>query len=199
MSETSNKGKETKAKLSTAGKIVLGISGVSVAAIFAVSTPFLSPALRRICLPYVPATETQITNIMTALNNRKGNLIDLGSGDGRVVIAAATKEFKSIGVELNPWLVLYSRIKSFHSGMSKMTKFKRENIFKHDLSKYDNVVVFGVDSLMEPLRIKLVKEMKDDSVIVACRFPFKSIDQPLTYGHGIDTVWKYRKIDLLKN
>ena len=172
---------------------------MSVAAIFALSIPFLSPALRKICLPFVPATETQIRNIFKALHNRKGNLIDLGSGDGRVVIAAAKKNYESVGIELNFWLVLFSRFQSFSSEVSKLTKFKRANIFKHDLSNYDNIVVFGVDSLMEPLRIKLLKEMKEGSVIVVCRFPFNTSLKPLTYGRGIDTVWKYRKQDLSYN
>lgn len=48
--------------------------------------PFVSPALRKHCLPYIPATEEQVKNIFKALSNRSGTLIDLGSGDGRIVI-----------------------------------------------------------------------------------------------------------------
>lgn len=51
----------------------------------AICMPFVSPALRRVCLPYVPATTSQVENIFRGLAGRKGNLIDLGSGDGRIV------------------------------------------------------------------------------------------------------------------
>lgn len=47
--------------------------------------PFVTPALRRIVLPYVPATTQQVENIFLGLKGRSGTLIDLGSGDGRIV------------------------------------------------------------------------------------------------------------------
>lgn len=50
------------------------------------SVPFLSPAFRKICLPFVPASEPQIINVLRALKCRSGTLVDLGSGDGRIVV-----------------------------------------------------------------------------------------------------------------
>lgn len=64
---------------------IFHVAGGSAVALMAVCAPFVSPALRRICLPYVPATPTQIENVLTALKGRRGDLIDLGSGDGRIV------------------------------------------------------------------------------------------------------------------
>jgi hypothetical protein len=53
------------------------------------SVPFLTPALRRHALPYVPATRQQLDNIFYLLKNsstkQHRHLIDLGSGDGRIV------------------------------------------------------------------------------------------------------------------
>ena len=39
----------------------------------------------QVCLPYVPATSTQVAHVMKLLNGRSGTLVDLGSGDGRIV------------------------------------------------------------------------------------------------------------------
>lgn len=50
-----------------------------------ISIPFISPAFRRICLPYIPATPKQIENVILALGNPSGKVVDLGSGDGRIV------------------------------------------------------------------------------------------------------------------
>jgi len=65
--------------------------------------------LSKICLPYVPATTQQVENVMTLLKGRRGPIIDLGSGDGRIVIESAKHGLPAEGIELNPWLVLYSR------------------------------------------------------------------------------------------
>lgn len=76
---------KTKSKL---GKVVLGITGAAAVGIVLVTTPFVTPALRKICLPYVPATERQIANILRigqASKHNRSTLVDLGSGDGRVV------------------------------------------------------------------------------------------------------------------
>ena len=72
-------------KLTTAGKIVLGVSGSLVVGVCAVTLPFVSPALRRICLPYVPASTAQVHNVLASLKGRGGSVLDIGSGDGRIV------------------------------------------------------------------------------------------------------------------
>ena len=77
--------KSDKPALTKTGVLILGISGVSFFGVYAVATPFLLPALRRICLPFVPATDTQVRNVFSALRGRSGTLIDIGSGDGRIV------------------------------------------------------------------------------------------------------------------
>lgn len=75
-------------KSSKLGKVILGVTGATAIGLVLVTTPFVTPALRKICLPYVPATERQIANIMHMAQAFKGQgskLVDLGSGDGRVV------------------------------------------------------------------------------------------------------------------
>ena len=75
-------------KSSRLGKIILGVTGAAAVGIVLVTTPFVTPALRKICLPYVPATERQVANIVRMAQIAKGQgstLVDLGSGDGRVV------------------------------------------------------------------------------------------------------------------
>lgn len=61
-----------------------GLGGTLVA-LHAVATPFVTPALRKVCLPFVPATAAQIQNVLKMLENRSGSLVDIGSGDGRIV------------------------------------------------------------------------------------------------------------------
>ena len=78
---------EVKKSTSLTGLFLAGATGLSAIAISAVCFPFVAPALRRVCLPYVPATTKQVENVVQALtsNGVRGKLIDLGSGDGRIV------------------------------------------------------------------------------------------------------------------
>lgn len=125
----------------------------------------MSPALRKYCLPYIPATNEQIANILTALKGRRGTLLDLGSGDGRIVIGrylnnlirsqeqyfileAAKHDFNSHGVELNPWLVLFSKFSAFREGAASRVKFYRKDLWKFNISQYDNIVIFGVEQMV---------------------------------------------------
>ena len=176
------------------GLLAASLFGVASVSLVLITIPFLTPALRRICLPYVPATDTQTKNIVTALGYIKPRrVIDLGSGDGRVVFAAARHPgvVSATGVELNPWLVLYSKISSFTKGLYKQTVFNRKDLFKVDYNKYDTVIVFGVDTLMPELETKLVG-YKVPINVIACRFPLTNQRPVRTVGEGVDTVWLYK-------
>nr|ACO10837.1 C16orf24 [Caligus rogercresseyi] len=181
--------------LRSKGLIIAGVIGGAAIAISGLCLPFVTPALRRICLPYVPATDTQVQNVMKALQGRPkgGTLVDIGSGDGRIVFEAARLGYKATGIELNPWLVLYSKIKNLFTGSSLegSASFRRQDLWKSDLRDYDNIVVFGVEEMMKELEVKLVKEVKLGSQTIACRFPFPNLSCEKEIGEEIDTVWTY--------
>ncbi|KAI2536970.1 ATP synthase c subunit lysine N-methyltransferase [Homo sapiens] len=71
------------------GFLLTGLVGGTLVAVYAVATPFVTPALRKVCLPFVPATTKQIENVVKMLRCRRGSLVDIGSGDGRIVIFIA--------------------------------------------------------------------------------------------------------------
>lgn len=76
---------EVRRSRSRLGLVVTGVVGGSLVALYAVAAPFVAPALRRVCLPFVPATTTQVENVLKVLRTRSGTLVDIGSGDGRIV------------------------------------------------------------------------------------------------------------------
>lgn len=73
------------------GVIVTGVLGGSLVALYAVAAPFVTPALRKVCLPFVPATSAQVENVLRVLQARTGSLVDIGSGDGRIVSSMTFK------------------------------------------------------------------------------------------------------------
>ncbi|KAL2097554.1 hypothetical protein ACEWY4_006761 [Coilia grayii] len=173
------------------GIIATCVVGGSLVALYAVAGPFVAPALRKICLPYVPATSVQVENVLKVLQQRSGSLVDIGSGDGRIVIAAAKRGFRAVGFELNPWLVWYSRYRAWKEGVHHSTSFYISDLWKVSFAQYSNVVIFGVPQMMEQLEDKLGKELQSSARVVACRFPFPSWVPDDMAGEGIDTVWVY--------
>lgn len=191
------------------GVVILGVTGAVVGGLYAVATPFVLPAFRRVCLPYVPATTAQVDNVFSVLkraacgdhtsnaihgpkaSTMKGALVDLGSGDGRIVIEGARLGYNGTGYELNPWLVWYSKLAARRSGLSHRTSFQRKNLWNVDLGKYDIIVIFGVSQMMEALEAKISAEMKPTASVVACRFPLPAWEPYLSQGAGVDEVWMY--------
>ncbi|KAM9322694.1 ATP synthase subunit C lysine N-methyltransferase-like [Pholidichthys leucotaenia] len=173
------------------GLVVTGVLAGSLVTLYAVSAPFVAPALRKVCLPFVPATPAQLDNVLAALRGRSGTLVDIGSGDGRIVIAAAKRGFQASGFELNPWLVWYSRCKAWREGVRRSTSFHISDLWKVSFAQYSNVVIFGVPEMMERLELKLETELPSTAKVVACRFPFPTWVPERTAGKGIDTVWVY--------
>nr|SVE94594.1 EOG090X0HEX [Simocephalus serrulatus] len=175
------------------GLLLASITGGAAIALSVVCFPFVSPALRRVVLPYVPASTKQVENVMKALSASKSTgkkLIDLGSGDGRIVLAAGQKGFQSHGVELNSVLVLYSKFAAWKQRINNVT-FSRQDLFKVDYTKYNNIVIFGVEEMMPELEALFEKSLKSSSQVIACRFPLPNWKPSNVIGEGIDTVWVY--------
>lgn len=171
----------------------LGFAGL---ALVALTTPFVLPALRRHCLPYVPATDQQLCNLNKAFKRHAklgDKFVDIGSGDGRICREAARLGiFSQVhGVELNYPLVLYSRILSWNQP-NKGIRFFHRDLWKFPIGDYDSICIFGVESMMDALRNYLLEQSKSDQMVFACRFPFKDLEQVGEIGEGIDTVWVYR-------
>jgi Methyltransferase domain len=79
-------------------------------------------------------------------------LIDLGSGDGRTVIAAATRGIKALGIEYNPDLVELSRRNAAKAGVAEKASFIQGDVFETDFSKATVLTMFLLPALNVRLR-----------------------------------------------
>ncbi|XP_007903516.2 ATP synthase subunit C lysine N-methyltransferase [Callorhinchus milii] len=173
------------------GLVLAGAAGGAALALYVAAAPFVAPALRRVCLPFVPASPAQVDNVLRLLAGRRGALVDIGSGDGRIVIEAAKRGFRAVGYELNPWLAWYSRYRAWRVGVHHSTTFYICDLWKVNFSEFNNVVIFGVPQMMPQLEEKLQQELKGSARVIACRFPFPSWTASHESGKGIDTAWSY--------
>ena len=100
----------------------------------------------------------------------KDYLVDLGSGDGVLVIAAARRGVRSMGIEYDGRLVDLSKRNAAAAGVAPLTRFVRGDIFKTDFSKATVVTTFLLPSLNLQLRQTLLA-MKPGTRVVSNTFP----------------------------
>ncbi|RVE69382.1 hypothetical protein OJAV_G00077160 [Oryzias javanicus] len=178
---------------------VWGVAQIAVGtglAVYAMWVGILQPGFRKVPLklqvPYIPASKHQVQNVMTLLRGRKGNLVDLGSGDGRIVLEAHRHGFSpAVGYELNPWLISLARFHAWRLGYHGKVTYRREDLWKVDLTKCKNVTVFLAPSVLSLLQEKLQTELPDDALVIAGRFPFPDWQPCRIEGHGVDRAWAY--------
>ena len=76
-------------RLARRSRNALYFMGGIASGITALALPFVLPAFRKICLPYIPATPEQIKVVLRLLRGGSGPAVDLGSGDGRLVSSSS--------------------------------------------------------------------------------------------------------------
>lgn len=84
-------------------------------------------------------------------------VIDLGSGDGRTVIAAAQRGARALGIEYNPDMVTLARRNAKEAGVGDRARFIQGDIFKTDFSKADVLTLYLLPSLNLKLRPTILK------------------------------------------
>jgi precorrin-6B methylase 2 len=119
---------------------------------------------------WVPTPEPTVAKMLDmAKVTSKDFVMDLGSGDGRTVIAAAKRGARALGIEYNPDMVDLSRRNAEAAGVSAMAKFEQADLFATDFSKADVVTMFLLPSINLRLRDTILK-MRPGTRIVSNTF-----------------------------
>lgn len=121
--------------------------------------------------PVVATPNRIILEALSAVNPKQDDLlIDLGSGSGRVLRLAALKyKVKGLGYEINPFLIIWSRLKILLAGI-KGVEFKNKNYLKEDLSKANIIFMYLLPKFIPAVVEKLEKECKKGTIIISQRF-----------------------------
>lgn len=127
--------------------------------------------------PYVPIGNETLEKMIDMVQTKAGALwVDLGSGDGRVLIAACKKyRVQGLGVERIAPLRLYSRLKIFLAGESRRIKIQSGDFFSYDLSTADIVSFYLLPETAERLFTKLQKELKPGAQLIFHRYPIPGL------------------------
>jgi SAM-dependent methyltransferase len=100
---------------------------------------------------------------------QQDTVIDLGSGDGRIAIAAAKRGAKTKGIEYNPDMVELSRKNAAAQGVGDKVEFVRGDIFETDFGNATVITMYLLPGLNMKLRPKLL-DMKPGTRIVSHAF-----------------------------
>jgi hypothetical protein len=116
-------------------------------------------------------------------------VIDLGSGDGRTVIAAAKRGARALGIEYNPDMVALSKKNAAAAGVGDKATFMQADLFETDLTKADVITMFLLPTINMKLRPKLL-ELKPGTRIASNSFTMEDweTDESVTVS-DCDSSW----------
>jgi SAM-dependent methyltransferase len=139
--------------------------------------------------PYLPTRKAQAKEALDLLNLKEGDVfVDLGSGDGAVLIEAASRGLRCYGYELNPFVWLVSKIRTRKFG--DQIQIYCKNFWNVPLPENTKgVFVFLLDKYMSKLDAKLTSEMKKGGVLVSYTFEIPN-KQPSAAKNALN-LYKY--------
>ena len=124
--------------------------------------------------PYIPSTRGNVDEMLRLGGVTPNDVVsDLGSGDGRIVIAAA-RDYgaRGVGIELDPALVRESSENARRAGVSERATFRASDIFAVNLGEATVVTMYLLSGLVAKLEPKLLAELKPGTRIVAHDYGF---------------------------
>ncbi len=127
--------------------------------------------------PYVHSGKKKIMTMLEIANLAAGDrILDLGSGNGDLCILAAQRGTTAIGLEINPLLVLWSRLKAKRRKVTSKASFVQADIWHYQFPNETGVVfVYGMPEKMNPLWKKMQVELRPGTVVVSHAFRFPQV------------------------
>jgi len=152
----------------------------------------------KLSLPYLGTPQEAIPRIFKTLNekfnlkhNSSQQLIDLGSGNGRIVIFSAINYgIKSVGIEIDENLIeeTYEAIKSLKREkkicrkLTKLIEIRNEDLFMQNLQNYDFIYIFSLPSMQKSLNHVLITA-KTDAIVISFKYKLKGFESYLHYEY----------------
>lgn len=121
---------------------------------------------------YVPTPPEVVEEMLKMADVHKGDVLyDLGSGDGRIVIAAAKKfGVRGVGIDIDPERIREAEDNAKAAGVTNLVKFRQEDLFDADIREATVVTLYLLERLNEQLRPKLLRDLKPGTRIVSHAF-----------------------------
>jgi SAM-dependent methyltransferase len=153
--------------------------------------------------PYVPTPQVVVDEMLRmARVGPSDYVVDLGSGDGVIVLTAATQyRARGFGVDIDPELVKLSNAEAKRRGVADRASFQVQDVFKADLSRATVVTLYLLPSMMASLQSKIFNELKPGTRVVSHDYHFGDewqADEHMTFEvpekekvHGVPSATLY--------
>ncbi len=126
-------------------------------------------------VPYVPTPENVVERMLDITNVKSSDyVIDLGSGDGRIVIAAAKRGASGHGIDLDPERIAEARENASSEGVDDQIMFMEGNIFDTDFSEASVITMYLLPSVNKKLRPELIEKLQPGTQVVSHSFDMGS-------------------------
>ena len=169
----------------------LGAGALSLGAMVALAHSATAQVSRSPDVHFVPTPHEVVAAMLKVANVRRNDvLFDLGSGDGRIVIAAAKKYgTRGTGIDIDSVRVAEGRLGARKAGVANKARFQRADLFETDLREATVVTLYLLPTLNVKLRPKLYAELKPGSRVVSHAFDMGSWKPDSTFMVGTSAVF----------
>jgi predicted O-methyltransferase YrrM len=146
---------------------------------------------------FVPTPPETVDEMLRQAHLKNGDVLyDLGSGDGRIPIAAAKRYgVRAVGIDIDPKLVEEAKETAKREGVGDLVSFRNEDMFAADVREATVVTLYLSNMLNVMLRPKLLRELRPGSLIISHDFrmgdwtPEKTVRVPWKNLYRTVYVW----------
>ena len=143
-------------------------------------------------VPYVPTPPEVVDRMLEmAAVQPEDFVIDLGSGDGRIAIAAARKGARALGIDIDPERIIEAEDNARKAGVQDKVRFQRQNLFDTKLGDATVLTMYLLTKVNLDLRPRILEELKPGTRVVSHSFDMGDWKPDIHYevGHRQVFMW----------
>lgn len=124
-------------------------------------------------IPYIATKHKFVSQVINFSGVKKGNtVVDLGSGDGRLLFEVAKRGAFGIGYEINPFLILLSKLKRYLKGYDQEIKIINKSVWNADLKVADVILIYSLKTKMKKFEDFVYKNAPKGTRVLVNTNPF---------------------------
>ncbi len=128
-------------------------------------------AQRRPDVIFVPTRDTVIEAMLDTAGVGPNDIVyDLGCGDGRIVVAAAKRGARAVGIDIDPQRIVEAKQRAIDEGVTDKTLFLEQDLFQSDIREATVVTLYLLPTLNVKLRPMLMEQLRPGTRIVSHDF-----------------------------
>jgi SAM-dependent methyltransferase len=144
------------------------LAAVVAAGLMAASTPVRADDTPALDVPYEPTSPEVVEAMLDLAGVKAGDVVyDLGCGDGRIVVAAAKRGARAIGVDLDPQRIAEARENARKAGVADRVELRVEDLFQTDVRDATVVMLYLWPKVNLRLRPRLVEQLRPGARVVS--------------------------------